>query len=140
MRTISKALLVFFILTAVCPLNPVMCYGSDGHAAVELMPCGPNDRHAQHVGMPPSAHRVMADFQSDCCGPCRDIPFLSDASMFSRGVGRNPLLFAKKAAHVFPAHTDNANGIAGVRQFPCSPRHVSGRGDLFALRAFRLLI
>ena len=67
-RILSALVLVVYMLVAALSVEgSVLCFGGDGHVAVEFVgACNGSGFGSQLAGM-----------ESDVCGPCKDIQFLS---------------------------------------------------------------
>jgi len=71
--------LVSLLLGAGGPANLVLCYGADGHIALEFTSdagCGPASGKEQRSNSPSAA---ASETEGDHCGPCVDVPVTARA-------------------------------------------------------------
>jgi hypothetical protein len=80
LKTFAAAcmLVLFLVVSFVSSEGTLLCFGKDGHVAVEFVDaCNGSDLGSQLAGM-----------ESDACGPCKDVQFLSSPA-YTRNVSHH---------------------------------------------------
>ena len=101
-RILSALVLVVYMLVAALSVEgSVLCFGGDGHVAVEFVgACNGSGFGSQLAGM-----------ESDSCGPCKDVQFFSSPA-YTRNISHNtqtlPLISSSSMSPSSP-----------LKEYPC---------------------